>query len=161
MYYGQCHCYCSFDYICIFQVDINANLDSQGPFHIFLHKLTDVLAHAESGDHNVCETCQSRIFHAQFCHFNQNCILIILSVYFTKATTIVTRVQEYIHRHPEMIVIDPIENVRNLRNRHKSYEIIQAGMQSNGQYKFYNCACSSYIDKNFMQAYYKNKKNYY
>lgn len=29
------------------------SLESQGPFHVFLHKLTDKLAHAESGDQNV------------------------------------------------------------------------------------------------------------
>lgn len=35
------------------QVNLNMNLELQGPFHVFLHKLTDTLAHAESGDQNV------------------------------------------------------------------------------------------------------------
>ncbi|XP_015587062.1 inositol-tetrakisphosphate 1-kinase isoform X2 [Cephus cinctus] len=78
-------------------INVNANLESQGPFHVFLHKLTDTLALAESGDQN--------------------------------ARAIITRIQGYIRKHPELIVIDPLENVRNLRNRHKSYEIIHNGIQ--------------------------------
>ena len=39
-------------YVCL-QIDINTNIESQGPIHIFLHKLTDVLARAESGDQKV------------------------------------------------------------------------------------------------------------
>ncbi|XP_012278697.1 histone deacetylase 6 isoform X2 [Orussus abietinus] len=80
-------------------IDVNSNLESQGPIHVFLHKLTDTLALAESGDQN--------------------------------AGVIVTRIQGYIRKHPELIVIDPLENVKNLRNRHKSYEIIQDGFQFN------------------------------
>lgn len=37
------------------QIDINSNVESQGPIHVFLHKLTDVLAHAESGDEAVSQ----------------------------------------------------------------------------------------------------------
>ncbi|KAG7196843.1 hypothetical protein KM043_014007 [Ampulex compressa] len=33
-------------------IDVNLNLESQGPFHVLLHKLTDTLAHADNGDKN-------------------------------------------------------------------------------------------------------------
>ncbi|XP_012264305.1 inositol-tetrakisphosphate 1-kinase-like [Athalia rosae] len=78
-------------------VDINANLDSQGPFNVFVHKLTDTLATAEYGDQD--------------------------------AKFIVSRIQEYIKKHSEMIVIDPLENVTNLRNRHRCYTIIRNSLQ--------------------------------
>lgn len=80
-------------------IDINSNLESQGPFHVFLHKLVVVLAHARNSDEN--------------------------------AATILSRIQEYIGKHPELIVIDPLENVRKLHNRYKSYKIIQEGIQFN------------------------------
>lgn len=43
-------------------------------------------------------------------------------------------VQGFINKHPELIVIDPLENVKNLRNRHKSYEMIEDKMQLNGMH---------------------------
>lgn len=36
-----------------FQIDINSDLEPQGPFHVFIYKLTDKLANAENGDQNV------------------------------------------------------------------------------------------------------------
>lgn len=36
-----------------FQIDINSDLEPQGPFHVFIYKMTDKLAHAEYGDQNV------------------------------------------------------------------------------------------------------------
>lgn len=36
-----------------FQIDINSDLEPQGPFNVFIYKMTDKLAHAESGDQNV------------------------------------------------------------------------------------------------------------
>lgn len=38
----------------VFQIDVNSSLEKQGPLHVFLHKLTDMQSHAESGDKNVC-----------------------------------------------------------------------------------------------------------
>lgn len=78
-------------------IDINTSFESQGPFHVFIHKLTDTLAHAENGDQN--------------------------------AKAVITRIQEYFCRHPEIIVIDPLDNIKNLNDRYKSYEIIQEGMR--------------------------------
>ncbi|XP_043472979.1 inositol-tetrakisphosphate 1-kinase-like isoform X1 [Leptopilina heterotoma] len=78
-------------------IDINSNVESQGPIHVFLHKLTDVLAHAESGDQ--------------------------------AAKEIITKVQGYIRKHPELLVIDPLENVKNLYNRQLSYEIIRSELK--------------------------------
>ncbi|XP_032687339.1 inositol-tetrakisphosphate 1-kinase-like [Odontomachus brunneus] len=45
------------------------------------------------------------------------------------AEDIVTRLQEYIAKHPDLIVIDPLDNIKNLRNRCKSYEFIQEGIR--------------------------------
>ncbi|XP_057328547.1 inositol-tetrakisphosphate 1-kinase-like [Microplitis mediator] len=81
------------------QINLDNNLESQGPFHVFLHKLTDTLALAECGDQN--------------------------------AKKIVTKVQEYLNKHPEMILIDPFENVKNLNNRQKSYEMLHEEIISN------------------------------
>ncbi|XP_031788759.1 inositol-tetrakisphosphate 1-kinase isoform X1 [Nasonia vitripennis] len=78
-------------------INIETSLESQGPIHVFFHKLTDILSHAEDGNKH--------------------------------AKIIVKRVQDYIRKHPELIVIDPLENVRNLRNRHRSYEMIHNGLK--------------------------------
>jgi len=37
----------------VFQIDVNLSFETQGPLHVFLHKLTDMQSHAESGDKNV------------------------------------------------------------------------------------------------------------
>ncbi|XP_066602268.1 uncharacterized protein [Prorops nasuta] len=81
------------------EIDIDSNLESQEPFHVFLHKLTDTLAHAENGDSN--------------------------------ASCIIARVQDYISTNPELIVIDPLKNVRKLCNRYKSYDTIREGVKLN------------------------------
>lgn len=39
--------------LCWFQIDVNSNLEKQGPLHVFLHKLTDTQSRAENGDKNV------------------------------------------------------------------------------------------------------------
>ncbi|XP_063976339.1 inositol-tetrakisphosphate 1-kinase-like [Diachasmimorpha longicaudata] len=80
-------------------VDLNSSLDAQGPFDVFLHKLTDTLALAEMGD--------------------------------PQAIAIVSRVESYIRRNPQMIVVDPLDNVKKLRDRQNSYEILREGMQFN------------------------------
>ncbi|KAL0120179.1 hypothetical protein PUN28_008081 [Cardiocondyla obscurior] len=81
-------------------IDVNLSFEKQGPLHVFLHKLTDMQTHAESGDKN--------------------------------AEDIVSRLQEYIAKHPDLIVIDPLDNIRNLSNRCKSYEFIQEGIRFKG-----------------------------
>ncbi|XP_074100801.1 inositol-tetrakisphosphate 1-kinase isoform X2 [Cotesia typhae] len=80
------------------KINLDGNLDSQGPFHVFLHKLTDTLALAERGDQN--------------------------------AKRIVTKAQEYLYQHPEMILIDPFENVKNLNNRQQSYLMLHKEIKS-------------------------------
>ncbi|KAL2725330.1 inositol-tetrakisphosphate 1-kinase-like [Vespula squamosa] len=80
-------------------VDIYSSLESQGPFHVFLHKLVDLLAHAEGGNGN--------------------------------AINVTSKLQEYIDKHPELIVIDPLENVKKLHNRYKYYKIIQESIHFN------------------------------
>ncbi|EZA62042.1 Inositol-tetrakisphosphate 1-kinase [Ooceraea biroi] len=45
------------------------------------------------------------------------------------AEDIVSRLQEYIAKHPDLIVIDPLDNIRNLRNRCESYEFMQEGIR--------------------------------
>lgn len=55
-------------------------------------------------------------------------------MYFLQAEDIVSRLQEYIAKHPDLIVIDPLDNIRNLSNRCKSYEFIQEGIRFKGMY---------------------------
>ncbi|OAD56337.1 Inositol-tetrakisphosphate 1-kinase, partial [Eufriesea mexicana] len=74
-------------------IDINSDLEPQGPFHVFIYKMADKLALAEYGDQN--------------------------------AKAIISKMKEYFCRHPEIIVIDPLDNIRILINRYKSYEILQ------------------------------------
>ncbi|XP_046625261.1 inositol-tetrakisphosphate 1-kinase-like [Neodiprion virginianus] len=45
------------------------------------------------------------------------------------AKTIISRIQEFIKKRSEMIVIDPLENVNNLQNRHKCYKIMRNALQ--------------------------------
>ncbi|XP_076640318.1 inositol-tetrakisphosphate 1-kinase isoform X2 [Colletes latitarsis] len=80
-------------------IDINSDLESQGPLHVFIYKVTDKLAYAENGDQN--------------------------------AKAIISRIQEYCCQHPEIIVIDPLDNLKVLINRYKSYKLIQEHVQFN------------------------------
>jgi len=49
-----------------------------------------------------------------------------------QAEDIVLRLQEYIAKRPDLIVIDPLDNIRNLRNRCESYEFMQEGIRLKG-----------------------------
>ncbi|XP_078038206.1 inositol-tetrakisphosphate 1-kinase [Augochlora pura] len=80
-------------------MDLNSDLESQGPFHVFIHKLTPKLALAENGDQN--------------------------------AKAIISKIEEYFCRHPEIIVIDPLDNIKILMNRYKYYKFIQERIQFN------------------------------
>lgn len=80
-------------------IDINTDLESQGPFDVFIHKLTHKLAHAENGDQN--------------------------------AKALISKIEEYFCRHPKIIVIDPLDNIKILINRYKYYELIQEHVQFN------------------------------
>ncbi|XP_033331613.2 inositol-tetrakisphosphate 1-kinase [Megalopta genalis] len=80
-------------------MDIDSDLESQGPFHVFIHKLTPKLALAERGDQN--------------------------------AKAIISKIEEYFCRHPKIIVIDPLENIKILINRYKYYELIREHIQFN------------------------------
>ncbi|XP_076547030.1 inositol-tetrakisphosphate 1-kinase [Osmia lignaria lignaria] len=82
-----------------FQIDINSDLEPQGPFHVFIYKLTDKLANAENGDQN--------------------------------AKAIISKIQRYFCQHPKIVLIDPLDNVKILINRYKSYEILQEHVQFN------------------------------
>ncbi|KZC11308.1 Inositol-tetrakisphosphate 1-kinase, partial [Dufourea novaeangliae] len=80
-------------------IDVNTDLESQGPFHVFIHKLTHNLAHAEHGDQN--------------------------------AKTVISKIEEYFCQHPEIIVIDPLDNIKILIDRYKYYELIKEHVQLN------------------------------
>ncbi|KOC60339.1 Inositol-tetrakisphosphate 1-kinase [Habropoda laboriosa] len=97
-------------------IDINSDLESQGPFHVFIHKLTDKFAHAENGDQN--------------------------------AKAIISRINEYFCQHPEIIVIDSLDNIKILINRYKSYEILQEHLQLNDVFtpRFIEIKSKSNID---------------
>jgi len=68
-------------------------LDSQGPFHGILHKLTDIIALSDSGN--------------------------------KEAEILLAKFEEYISENPDMIVMDPIDRIRTLLDRYKTYSAIQ------------------------------------
>ncbi|KAJ8686198.1 hypothetical protein QAD02_021992, partial [Eretmocerus hayati] len=82
-------------------INIEADLESQGPIDVFFHKLADFLSRAKDGDE--------------------------------QAKSIVSRVKNYIFKHPELIVIDPLENVEILTNRYESYKMILDGFRHDDQ----------------------------
>lgn len=45
------------------------------------------------------------------------------------ATDIISRIEEYIAKHPDLIVIDALDNFQNLRSRGRTYEFIQEGIR--------------------------------
>lgn len=44
------YCIFSFLYCAFFQVNLDKPLEDQGPIHVFLHKLTDIIASAKEGN---------------------------------------------------------------------------------------------------------------
>lgn len=112
---------------------MNSSLEKQGPLHVFLHKLTDTQSHAESGDKNV-----SGDEYIVFAHCWKYSAIQMQNVSL-QAEDIVSRLREYIAKHPDLIIIDPLDNIRNLRNRCSSYEFIQEGLRFKGmQFKIYD-----------------------
>jgi len=77
-----------------FRLDLNSDLETQGNFKVFLHKLTDIIALAEGGD--------------------------------SRANNTICQIENYISNHKDLIVIDPIDNVRQLLNRFKCYTYIRS-----------------------------------
>lgn len=77
----------------LFNVDIRKTFHSQGPIHIFVHKLTDVIASAKEGN--------------------------------LKSILQIKAIEDYINKNPSMIVIDPLEKVRNLLNRYTCYRTVR------------------------------------
>ncbi|XP_022903430.1 inositol-tetrakisphosphate 1-kinase-like [Onthophagus taurus] len=78
----------------IYELDLNKSLDSQGPFAVFLHKLTDIIALEVQND--------------------------------PKSKLLIKKIEDYIEKHPNLIVIDPIPKVRQLLSRYNSYSIIKS-----------------------------------
>lgn len=109
--------------ITCWQIDIESDIEKQGPFHVFLNKLSDVLAHASAGDKYV--SMNLVIFFI---------VKLTILIFLPKSKDIISRIEEYIKNHPEVIIIDPLDNVRNLRDRYKSYKMIQNGLQSDSKY---------------------------
>ncbi|XP_068628880.1 inositol-tetrakisphosphate 1-kinase-like [Battus philenor] len=77
----------------LIKLDLEKPLDEQGDCHVFLHKLTDIIAAADQGD--------------------------------SKASSIIGSVEQYLSNHPNIRVIDPLNNVRILLNRYHYYSILQ------------------------------------
>ncbi|KAL5008978.1 hypothetical protein ScPMuIL_014559 [Solemya velum] len=74
------------------KIDIDSPLEEQGPFHMILHKLADIMVKAEEG--------------------------------FTTAQKHIHNVQDYHTRHPECIIVDPLENMNKLLDRNSQYKVI-------------------------------------
>jgi len=85
-------------------------------------------SHAENGDKNVRkkEEVQTHIHFIRIVNYS--------TTYLLQAEDIVSRLQEYIAKHPDLIIIDPLDNIRNLSNRCKSYEFIQEGIRFKSTY---------------------------
>lgn len=96
-------------------MDLSRSIDSQEPFTVFLHKLTDIIASANQGDITVIST----ILPSLFCTF-------ITSLFIFQSCNIIKDVEKYISSRPDLIVIDPIPKVRQLLDRYKCYSIIQS-----------------------------------
>ncbi|CAH2041466.1 unnamed protein product, partial [Iphiclides podalirius] len=77
----------------LIKLDLERALEEQEEFHVFLHKLTDVIAAADQGD--------------------------------PKASGIINNVEQYLSNHPNIIVIDPLDNVRILLNRYCYYSLLK------------------------------------
>jgi len=96
----------------LIKVDLNLSLEEQGPFLIFIHKLSDLIIKADQNDHKslliirMFEVSKHSFFSKLFEFF-------------------VLFFQEYFKSHPEMVVIDPFDNLKILLNRYHQYKIIQ------------------------------------
>ncbi|GAV08944.1 hypothetical protein RvY_18562 [Ramazzottius varieornatus] len=77
------------------QIDFKRPLDQQGPFDIFLHKLTDIIVKAEQD--NMDDSQEVELFRV---------------------------LESYMKSHPETIVIDPIDNLKKLLLRQRQYHLI-------------------------------------
>ncbi|CAG4996451.1 unnamed protein product [Parnassius apollo] len=88
----------------LIKLDLERPLEDQAECHVFLHKLTDIIAAADQGD--------------------------------SKASCIIGNVEQYLSNHPNITVIDQLENVRILLNRYCYYSILQEEtlFQSQGIY---------------------------
>lgn len=83
------------------QIDLTKPLEIQGPFCAILHKLTDVIVKAESAGNDDADS-----------EANQH-------------KRIVQEFERYLAARPQILVIDPIDNVRLLLDRLKTYQLIE------------------------------------
>lgn len=77
------------------QIDFKRPLEQQGPFDVFLHKLTDIIVKAEQDNAN--DSQEVELFRV---------------------------LESYMKSHPETIVIDPFDNLKKLLLRQRQYHLI-------------------------------------
>lgn len=75
------------------KLDFDRHLDQQGPFHLIVHKISDILVKAGQGDQAAKRT--------------------------------IGAFESYVRKHPETIVLDPLDNNRALLDRYKQYRLIE------------------------------------
>lgn len=87
------------------EIDLNQPLEEQGPFSAILHKLTDIIVKAEAVGEIQVETKEMM-----------------------ENKKIIQAIEQYLSVHPEILVIDPIDNVRLLLDRSKTYRLIEESL---------------------------------
>ena len=75
------------------KLDFDRHMDLQGPFHLIVHKISDILVRADQGDQIARKT--------------------------------ISAFENYVRKHPETIILDPLDNNRTLLDRYKQYRLIE------------------------------------
>jgi len=95
------------------KIDLDQALESQGPFDIIIHKLTDQIARSQTG----CTDAQLQI----------------------------DRFQDYVASNSDVIVVDPLDRVMKLFDRHQQYILVKHCLAADG-IKDCHCFAPSFVE---------------
>lgn len=102
-------------------------LEDQGPFAVILHKFTEIIAR---NDEQVC------------LHQNYVSSILLTTLFYFQAIQIIDRIEQYIKDHPKVIIIDPLDSVRTLLDRYKTYNVVLNTSLNNIGTPTYNYYCN-------------------
>lgn len=108
------------------KIDLDSDLEAQGPFDAIIHKLSDVMCKVDC-DQTAAQQVKS---------FEVNCHLTLSRpipfkpvlqwhIVVVDHSNLNIPFQQYAKRHPHMVVVDSLDNVRKVLDRYRQYKIIE------------------------------------
>lgn len=68
--------------------------------------------------------------------------IVFCKLFYFQAIQIIDRIERYIKNHPKVLIIDPLDSVRTLLDRYKTYNVVLNTSLNNIGTPIYNYYCN-------------------